>query len=345
MPGKLPPVDIFGFLHYIPEKFFGNWKSKCLEMQRESDTLYGELMELVMERRKKMGPKDVFADKLVEQQEKLGFNWHEILYMTGVVLDAGTETTSSAWIVLVQMLASRPEVLRQVQEQIDGVVGEDRTPTWDDFPKLPLVNQLMKEVQRFRPVVPIAFPHRLTEGMATFFDHSLSVTLLIMKAAVEIDGYTLPKDSTIVVNIAGLHYDDAKFPNAHDFDPQNYAGKAGLASEYANAADYELRDHYGYGFGRRLCPGIHLAERSLFVTFSKLLWGFDIGPARDVVGHPLIPDYDLVSGYTDGAVVMPQKFKCAIKVRSERRKETILKEFAEAERSIFCQFNLPPDKA
>lgn len=164
MPGALPPVDIFGFLHYVPERFLDHWKSRCLEMQKASDALYGHLMELVMERRRKRGPKETFADQIVDQQDKLGFSWHEMLYMTGVVLDAGTETTANVWIILVQMLTSRPELLRQVQEQIDAVVGEDRTPTWDDFPKLPIVNQLMKEVQRFRPVVPIAFPHRLTEG-------------------------------------------------------------------------------------------------------------------------------------------------------------------------------------
>src|ERR1700733_6302398 len=30
----------------------------------------------------------------------------------------------------------------------------------------------------------------------------------------------------------------------------------------------------GTGAGRRLCPGIHLAERNLFIAMAKLLWAF-----------------------------------------------------------------------
>lgn len=165
MPGRLPPVDIFPFLRWIPERFLGNWKSRCQAMQRESDALYGELMQLVIDRRSQKGPRDTYADRLIEQQDKLGFTWHELMYMTGVVIDAGTDTTSSAFITLVQIFTTRPDLQRIAQEQIDAAIGDDRTPNWDDFVKLPIVNQLMKEVQRFHPVVPIAFPHLLSEGM------------------------------------------------------------------------------------------------------------------------------------------------------------------------------------
>ena len=53
--------------------------------------------------------------------------------------------------------------------------------------------------------------------------------------------------------------------NAH------YAGVAKLAPELAASSDYEARDHGGYGAGRRLCPGIQLAERNLFLGIAKLL--------------------------------------------------------------------------
>lgn len=110
-------------------------------------------------------------------------------------------------------------------------------------------------------------------------------------------------------------------------------------------ADYEARDHYGYGFGRRLCPGIHLAERSLFITFAKLLWGFEITPAKDSTGKDVVVDLDPVTGYTDGAIILPEKFDCNIKIRSEKKKETLLREFTVAEQEIFSQFELPPQNA
>lgn len=165
MPGALPPVDIFPFLNYVPERVFGNWKSKCLDVARASDALYGGLLDRVIERRARTGSKDTFADRILDVAEKENWNRHEIMYLLATVLDAGTDTTASGWTTLVQMLTRDPAILKLVQTEIDNVVGDDRCPTWADFDKLPMVNSLMKEVQRFRPIVPIAFPHALSEGV------------------------------------------------------------------------------------------------------------------------------------------------------------------------------------
>lgn len=62
-----------------------------------------------------------------------------------------------------------------------------------------------------------------------------------------IDGKFLPKGTICFINVWGLHHDDAKFPNHEVFDPDHYKGRTLLAAEYANSADYENRDHYGYG--------------------------------------------------------------------------------------------------
>jgi len=61
------------------------------------------------------------------------------------------------------------------------------------------------------------------------------------------------------------------------FEHDRFAGRTALASTLAASKDYEACDHYGYGAGRRLCPGIHLAERNLFVGIAKLLWAFTHG--------------------------------------------------------------------
>lgn len=152
--------------------------------------------------------------------------------------------------------------------------------------------------------------------------------------ATEIDGYLLPKGTSVVVNISALHYDEKKFANPSNFDPKNFTGKNRLASAYANAADYEERDHYGYGFGRRLCPGIHFAERSLFVTFAKLMWAFDIGPAKDEDGRPIPVNIDWATGYSGGAILHANDFETSISVRSEKRRETLLKELREAQETF-----------
>ena len=154
----------------------------------------------------------------------------------------------------------------------------------------------------------------------------------------EIDGMKIPKGSTVVINVWGLHHDLARYAEPERFDPLRFEGRTQLAPELANSPDYRKRDHYAYGAGRRICPGIHLAERSLFLAMAKMLWAFDMSPRLDEQGSPLAVDTSPESGYSDGFLHCPKFFEANIQVRSAKRRETILAEFAKAEQGIFDQF-------
>lgn len=148
----------------------------------------------------------------------------------------------------------------------------------------------------------------------------------------------IPKGSTIFLNVWGLHHDPKRFPSPDVFDPDRYIGRTLLASEYAASADFEKRDHYGYGAGRRICGGIHLAERNLFLAMSKLLWAFSFAEKRDVQGRIIPVNVDAATGYSTGAICCPKPFECEIKPRSEARQETILREYALAEENTFFEY-------
>jgi cytochrome P450 family 619 len=64
-----------------------------------------------------------------------------------------------------------------------------------------------------------------------------------------------------------------------------YIGPELLAFDYAVSAEYGDRGHYVYCSGRRLYPGIHLAEWSLFIAVAKLLWAFDFELSREWTAH------------------------------------------------------------
>jgi cytochrome P450 len=44
-----------------------------------------------------------------------------------------------------------------------------------------------------------------------------------------------------------------------------------------------------FGYGHRICPGIHLAESSLWAYAASLLAVFDIMPVKDASGQPIPP--------------------------------------------------------
>jgi hypothetical protein len=48
--------------------------------------------------------------------------------------------------------------------------------------------------------------------------------------------------------------------------------------------------HVGFGFGRRICVAKHLANDSLFIKTTRILWAATLGCARDENGKELPPD-------------------------------------------------------
>lgn len=170
---------------------------------------------------------------------------------------------------------------------------------------------------RWRPVTPLAFPHALTQDDW-------------------VNGYLLPKGTTVIINAWGMHHDPTRYKNPEAFDPDHFAGCTKLAPDLANGP-YEDRDHYGYGAGRRLCPGIHLAERNLFFAMAKLLWAYRILPALDESGQEIPVETDPQTAYSEGFLVCAHDFPARFEIRGEERRKTVLREFGEAEK-LFAKY-------
>lgn len=321
--GNTPPLDIFPFLKYVPEKLLGMWRSRAEDVGKDMNALYSEWVEYGIARRQNSGSRDCFLDRVLDQGEKVALDKHGLYFLMGTVMEGGSDTTSSLVIAFLHAMTKWPGVLAKAQAEMDRVVGEDRTPTWDDYANLPYVAACVKEAHRWRPVTPLAFPHALAEDDW-------------------VDGMFLPKGSQVFINAFGMHHDERRFPNPDVFDPDHYRGVTALASELANG-DYANRDHYGYGSGRRLCPGIHLAERNLFLAIAKLVWAFDIGPGRDAAGQAVEPDVSNEKGYCSGFLVCAEDFPCTVTVRSEARKATILRECDKARAEVFSRFETPKE--
>ncbi|QKX58383.1 uncharacterized protein TRUGW13939_05505 [Talaromyces rugulosus] len=319
-PGATPPVDIYPFLHYVPQRIFGNWITRSKNVGDEMNGLYASVLDRVKERRKLKGRRESLMDSLLDQAEKVNLNRHQLYFLGGVLMEGGSDTTSSLILAFIHAMTKWSNVLRTAQEEIDSVISDDRTPIWSDYSQLPYVATIVKEVQRWRPVVPLAFPHAAAEDDW-------------------VDGYFIPKGTTVIINSWGMHHDEKRYRNPDSFDPDHYKGQTTLAPELAAAADYESRDHYGYGSGRRICPGIHLAERNLFLAIAKLIWAFSIEPGQDEKDQPIESDFSPETGYSEGFLVCARDFPCVIKPRSEARRMTIMKEYESAQRETFSRFD------
>ena len=51
-----------------------------------------------------------------------------------------------------------PDTMCRAQAELDSVIGTERMPTLADRPKLPYIEAMIKEINRWRPAAPLAAP-------------------------------------------------------------------------------------------------------------------------------------------------------------------------------------------
>lgn len=110
-----------------------------------------------------------------------------------------------------------------------------------------------------------------------------------------------------------------------------FVGETQTAAEAASNPDPAKRDHYAFGAGRRICPGIHVAEQSLFQAIARLLWAFRFERSKDEAGNEIVPDRRAM---TDGVLIRPRPFPCKILPRSERHARAVRKEWKRCEEDM-----------
>lgn len=130
----------------------------------------------------------------------------------------------------------------------------------------------------------------------------------------------IPRDATIVISPYVLGR--SQYANPDAYDPDRYRGAPPLlASDYAASSNYEARDHYAYGAGRRICPGIPLAERTQWRVFAKVLWAFDIEPEVDGrTGRREVIDTE---AFENNFLPFPTEYRVRFVPRSERHVEVL----------------------
>jgi cytochrome P450 len=124
--------------------------------------------------------------------------------------------------------------------------------------------------------------------------------------------------------IPGWALSHSQYENPDAYNPDRYLNHPGLATEYASSSDYEKRDHYTYGAGRRICPGIHLAERTQWRILARLLWAFRIEHAIDEhTGEKIEIDTE---AYEEKLITGPKPFQVRFTPRSQQHVRVIEKE-------------------
>lgn len=200
-------------------------------------------------------------------------------------LGAGTETTAAVLMNFMLVMILHPDVQQKAQKLVDSVVGPKRLPTFHDRPSLPYIDAILRECLRWHPVFPLA----------------------IMHAAVESDiyeGYYIPTGATVTPNVWAMCHNEDKYANASEFNPDRFLNPDGTLTDDTVS--------FVWGFGRRICPGRHLAEASIWSGMVCLLAVFNFSRAKDETGKEI----EIEPSWNPGLTVRPLPFPCSITPRN-----------------------------
>ena len=140
-------------------------------------------------------------------------------------------------------LMRNPEKIQKARGELKQFIGEKGVVQESDISRLPYLQAIVKETFRLHPAAPLLAPHRANED-------------------VEINGYRVPKETKILVNVWASGRDEATWTQPEVFVPERFLG-----SEIdATGRHFEL---IPFGAGRRICPGLALGYRMVHLMLAS----------------------------------------------------------------------------
>ncbi|AES79996.1 putative geraniol 8-hydroxylase [Medicago truncatula] len=182
-----------------------------------------------------------------ETTNKLSRN--EMVHLFQDLFTAGTDTTSSTIEWVMAELLGNPEKLAKARKELCKEIGKDETIEESHISMLPFLQAVVKETFRLHPAAPLLLPHKCDENL-------------------NISGFNVPKNAQVLVNVWAMGRDPTIWENPNKFEPErflerdiNYKGN-----------NFEL---IPFGAGKRICPGLPLAHRSVHLIVASLLRNFE----------------------------------------------------------------------
>ncbi|KAF9269238.1 cytochrome P450 [Marasmius fiardii PR-910] len=198
---------------------------------------------------------------------------------------AGSDTTVSTLHTFFLAMLANPEAQIKAQQEIDKVVTAGHLPDFSDHDSLPYVAAIVKETLRWQNVLPIGVLHSVDKEDVY-------------------KGYRIPANSIIVINIWTILHDETVYTDPFSFKPERFLTPDGqLVLDPAQAV---------FGFGKRICPGRHMAYSSVWNVISSVLTVFHISKALNTDGTVSEPTFEYISAL----ICHPTPFKCIIRPRS-----------------------------
>ncbi|GAB2213091.1 hypothetical protein Drorol1_Dr00021109 [Drosera rotundifolia] len=180
-------------------------------------------------------------------------------------LTGGADTITSTVEWAMAELLNNPIAMSKAQQELKSLIPKnDIVFDPSNLPHLAYLNAIIKETLRLHPPAPFLVPH-------------------CPNATTTLNGYIVPTDTTVFINLFAIQMNPTIWgEDAKQFVPERFLD--GKASEVDWSGKWF--QFIPFGSGRRICPGMVLAERVMVTVLATMLYWFKWRlPEGEVVDH------------------------------------------------------------
>lgn len=174
------------------------------------------------------------------------------------VFSAGIHAVSATLCWALVYLTNHPYVQTKIHRELDDIIGRNRLPCLNDRSRLPYLEAVMYETLRIAPPFPLSMPHKAVTSS-------------------KLNGFTIPKDSSLIFNFWAIHRDARQWEHPHEFRPERFLDAEGKLISLSS------KSYLPFGCGARACLGQCMAMSELFLFLSRLTheFRFSVPPGCD----------------------------------------------------------------
>ncbi|KAL5006518.1 hypothetical protein ScPMuIL_015324 [Solemya velum] len=274
------------FIRHLPG-YWGNLYRRATTMVATLDEKYIKTAKRTYDPNHVRGIVDSLL-KMKSERRDNKLDWFTDEHISNIVYDiiiAGVLTSYASITGLFLIILNHAHVQKQIQDEIDKVIGQGRKPRVADCKNMPYTHACILEAMRYISVIPVPLARLASRD-------------------VNLDGYLIDKGSMVVIS----KLTTIKYKKPWTFDPERYLDDDGhlILSE-----DPRRQSSTSFGLGRRQCPGESFATKRIFLFITTFLQQFKLLPAKE---HDL-PSCDS-RGFRQQFTLSPDPYYCRTESRT-----------------------------
>ncbi|XP_057869276.2 cytochrome P450 750A1-like [Cryptomeria japonica] len=249
-------VNIGDFIPYLDWLDLQGVNRRMKKVHNSFDQVIRKIIEEHQQRRREFHKESATKDIIDVLLEIGKLNGREITEenIKAIVFDifiGGIETTSTSIDWAMSAILKNPGVAKKMQEEIDSVVGRERTVSERDVASMEYVQCVVKETLRLYPAAPLLLPHESIQDCT-------------------IGGFFIPERNRLIVNAWAIGRDPSLWEDPLAFKPERFMGK-----NVDIVRDRDYFDILPFGAGRRGCPGAAMAVVTMNLLLAQFIHCFE----------------------------------------------------------------------